>query len=42
MGVTSVYGGDHCTYRQRDQFYSYRRDGQTGRMASRYKSARYF
>lgn len=34
MGVTNVYGGDHCTYRQRDQFYSYRRDGQTGRMAS--------
>jgi YfiH family protein len=34
LGVTSVYGGDYCTYADAQQFYSYRRDGQTGRMAS--------
>lgn len=33
-GVTRVYGGSHCTYREADRFFSYRRDGQTGRMAS--------
>jgi YfiH family protein len=34
-GVTAVYGGDYCTYRDASQFYSYRRDGAaTGRMAS--------
>lgn len=33
-GVTAVYGGEFCTYQQADQFYSYRRDGQTGRMAT--------
>ena len=33
-GVTRVYGGTHCTYREADRFFSYRRDGQTGRMAS--------
>lgn len=33
-GVTQIYGGQYCTYRQADQFFSYRRDGQTGRMAS--------
>ncbi len=33
-GVRDIYGGDHCTYTREDQFYSYRRDGQTGRMAS--------
>ena len=34
LGVTDIYGGDYCTYRDSDQFYSYRRDSQTGRFAS--------
>jgi len=34
LGVNAVYGGDHCTYTDRNQFYSYRRDGKTGRIAS--------
>jgi YfiH family protein len=33
-GVTSVTGGGLCTYRDATRFFSYRRDGQTGRMAS--------
>ncbi|MGB0732517.1 MAG: peptidoglycan editing factor PgeF [Pontibacterium sp.] len=33
-GVTHIYGGDHCTFTDRQHFFSYRRDGQTGRMAS--------
>lgn len=33
-GVTSVSGGEYCTFSDRRRFYSYRRDGQTGRMAS--------
>ncbi|MDI3325254.1 peptidoglycan editing factor PgeF [Pontibacterium granulatum] len=33
-GVTRVSGGEHCTFSDADQFYSYRRDGVTGRMAS--------
>ncbi len=34
MGVDRIYGGGFCTYSDRERFYSYRRDGQTGRMAS--------
>jgi YfiH family protein len=34
VGVTRVDGGEHCTFSDRDKFYSYRRDGVTGRMAS--------
>ncbi len=34
LGVKSVYGGDYCTYSDVGRFYSYRRDGETGRMAS--------
>ena len=33
-GVNAVFGGDYCTYTDPDKFYSYRRDGDTGRMAS--------
>jgi len=33
-GVSKVYGGGFCTYTDSHDFYSYRRDGQTGRMAS--------
>lgn len=34
MCVTAVYGGHWCTVSDRRRFYSYRRDGVTGRMAS--------
>ena len=33
-GVNRIYGGGYCTYTERARFYSYRRDGATGRMAS--------
>jgi hypothetical protein len=33
-GVHRIYGGGYCTYTERERFYSYRRDGATGRMAS--------
>ncbi|MGO1749419.1 MAG: peptidoglycan editing factor PgeF [Marinobacter sp.] len=34
LEITSVYGGDFCTVADSQRFYSYRRDGQTGRMAT--------
>jgi YfiH family protein len=34
LGITAVFGGDCCTYTDARRFYSYRRDGQTGRMAT--------
>ena len=33
-GVTQVYGGEYCTYTEHERFFSYRRDGRTGRMAA--------
>lgn len=34
LGITRIYGGGLCTYGDAEQFYSYRRDGTTGRMGS--------
>ncbi len=33
-GVDRVYGGTECTFTSPDKYYSYRRDGKTGRMAA--------
>ena len=33
-GVKQIYGGNFCTLGDEDRFFSYRRDGTTGRMAS--------
>ncbi|ART80038.1 peptidoglycan editing factor PgeF [Oceanisphaera avium] len=33
-GVTQCYGGDYCTYTDRNRFFSYRREPITGRQAS--------
>lgn len=33
-GVQAIYGGGYCTFDDADHFYSYRRDGTTGRQAS--------
>ncbi len=34
LGITRVYGGDRCTLSEKGDFFSYRRDRTTGRMAS--------
>ena len=34
LGITQIYGGNHCTFNEKELFFSYRRDNQTGRMAS--------
>lgn len=34
LGVTHVYGGDLCTFSDPKQFYSFRREGETGRMGT--------
>lgn len=34
LGITAISGGQGCTVIERERFFSYRRDGVTGRMAS--------
>lgn len=34
LGVHQIFGGNECTFANKERFYSYRRDGITGRMAS--------
>lgn len=34
VGISQVFGGGECTYRDHERFYSYRREGATGRMGS--------
>lgn len=34
LGIANIYGGGFCTVSDSQRFYSYRRDGQTGRMAT--------
>ena len=34
QGVQTVLGGDQCSYRQEEEYFSYRRHAQTGRMAT--------
>jgi len=34
LGIKHIYGGEHCTFADSTHFYSHRRDGTTGRMAS--------
>lgn len=34
LGIANIFGGEHCTYTEKSLFFSYRRDKQTGRMAT--------
>ncbi len=34
LGIDGIYGGAFCTFTESERFYSYRRDSQTGRMAT--------
>ncbi len=34
VGITAVYGGGLCTFTEAERFFSFRRDRETGRMAS--------
>jgi polyphenol oxidase len=34
VGVTAVHGGGHCTFTEAESFFSYRREGVCGRMAT--------
>lgn len=34
VGIGRIYGGGFCTYTERERFFSFRRDGECGRMAS--------
>ncbi len=33
-GISQIYGGEYCTFKDKEHFFSYRREGNTGRMAS--------
>ena len=34
LGIERIYGGGECTYTDGDRYFSYRRDGKTGRQAT--------
>lgn len=34
LGVSRIFGGDECTFARADRYFSYRRDGVTGRQAT--------
>lgn len=34
LGITQIYGSDYCTYKDTQRFFSYRRDGVTGRIGT--------
>lgn len=34
LGINKIYGGKHCTYTESERFFSYRREANTGRMAT--------
>lgn len=34
LGIQAIFGGDRCTHTEATHFFSYRRDGQTGRQAT--------
>jgi len=34
LGITEIYGGGDCTFSEDDKYFSYRRDGVTGRMGT--------
>lgn len=34
LGISTIYGGDYCTYTNKELFFSFRREKITGRMAS--------
>jgi polyphenol oxidase len=34
LGIARIYGGDACTFAAPEDYFSYRRDGRTGRQAT--------